>query len=54
MKKIALKLGVSIDAVVYCMRNNNIPRRSLKESSAISFAGKKLSYKENLKLSLVL
>ncbi len=53
MREIAQKLGVSIDAVVYFMRKNKIPRRSLSETSAILFKNKKLSFKKKKKLSLV-
>lgn len=51
MRKIAQRLGVNIDAVVYCMRKNNIKRRSLAEANAIAFQNKKLSFKEQVKLS---
>lgn len=51
MKEIAQKLGVSIDAVVYCMRKNKIERRSLKEANAVSFQNKKLSFHKQIKLS---
>ncbi|OGI46715.1 hypothetical protein A2121_02010 [Candidatus Nomurabacteria bacterium GWB1_40_6] len=51
MLKIAQKLGVSIDAVVYCMRKNKIKRRSLIEANVISFQNKKLSFNEQVKLS---
>ena len=30
MKKVAEKLGVSLDAIVYFMRHNNLKRRTLK------------------------
>ncbi len=51
MNEIAQKLGISIDAVVYCMRKNKIKRRSLKEANALAFENKKLSFREQLKLS---
>ncbi|MEK7088787.1 MAG: hypothetical protein AAB913_01510 [Patescibacteria group bacterium] len=51
MNKIAQKLGVSIDAVVYCMRKNGIKRRSLVEANAIAFQNKKLSFREQTRLS---
>ena len=51
MLKIAKKLDVSIDAVVYCMRKNNIKRRSLAEANALTFQNKKLSFQEQTKLS---
>src|SRR3990167_11003757 len=50
MKEIAKKLGVSIDAVVYCMRKNKIKRRSLIEANVISFRNKKLSFNKRVKL----
>jgi hypothetical protein len=53
MGEIAKKLGVGIDAVVYFMRKNKILRRSLKENNALLFEKKKLSFKENRKLSLI-
>lgn len=52
MREIAQKLGVSIDAVVYFMRKNKIPRRSLSETSAILFKNKKLSFQEKKKLPI--
>lgn len=51
MREIAEKLDVSIDAIVYFMRKNRIPRRSFKETSALLFENKKLSFRENNKLS---
>ena len=50
-REIADKLNVDVDAVVYCMRKNNIKRRSFAEASAVSFKNKKLSFSENKKLS---
>ena len=51
MKKVSDKLGISIDAVLHCMRKNNISRRSFTEANAIVFQNKKLSFKEKVKLS---
>lgn len=51
MREIGQKLGVHIDAVAYCMRKNQIKRRSKVEASAISFQNKKLSFRERVKLS---
>lgn len=52
MLGISKRLGVGIDAVVYCMRKNKIKRRSLVEANIISFQNKKLSFHEQVKLSL--
>ena len=52
MREIAEKLDISIDAVVYFMRKNKIPRRSLSETNALLFKNKKPSFQENNKLSL--
>ena len=51
MREIAEKLGVSMDAIVYFMRKNKIARRSLKETRALIFKNKKLSFKEKRELS---
>lgn len=50
MKRIAEKLGVSPDAVIYFMRQHSLKRRTLKEDSVVRFMYKPLSYrmKENL------
>ncbi len=53
MREISEKLGVNIDTVVYFMRKNKIPRRSLKEANALLFKNKKLSFKENNTLSFI-
>ncbi len=45
MKTIALELGVSIDAVCYFMRHNNLARRSVSENESIKLERKPLSYK---------
>jgi len=44
MKQIAGHFGVSLNAVVYCMRHHGIPRRTLKECSKISFDKKPVSF----------
>lgn len=44
MKTISVQLGVSLDAVCYFMRKNNLVRRSVVENEAIKFKRKKLSY----------
>jgi len=51
MREIAENLDVSIDAVVYFMRKNKIPRRSSSETNAIVFKNKEPSFRENKKLS---
>ena len=51
MKEIAKKLGVSIDAVCYFMRRNNLKRRSFSESNQIVFLKKKLSFSLARKLT---
>ena len=51
MREIAEQLDVSIDAVVYFMRKNEILRRSLKESNALVFQNKELSFSEKTGLS---
>ena len=51
MREIAERLDVSIDAVVYFMRKNKLSRRSSSETNAIVFKNKKLSFRENTKLS---
>lgn len=52
MKEIAENFGVSVDAVVYFMRHNKLPRRSLKESNKVAFDKKPLSFKLKKNLSL--
>ncbi|OGI16739.1 MAG: hypothetical protein A3J63_05205 [Candidatus Moranbacteria bacterium RIFCSPHIGHO2_02_FULL_40_12b] len=42
---VANKLGVSIDAVFYCMRKNGIKRRKKHESNAIRYERQKPSFK---------
>jgi hypothetical protein len=37
VQDVANKIGVSIDAVVYCMRKNDLPRRKSSESNSIKF-----------------
>jgi len=50
MFDVARYFGVSIDAVAYTMRKNDIPRRSLKEASKWSFQNKKMTFKrKNIK-----
>lgn len=44
MREIAEKFNVSIDAIVYGMRKQNIPRRSFKETNALLFENKKPSF----------
>ena len=51
MREISLSLNISMDAVVYCIRKNNIPRRSPQESNALVFKNKKLSFHEVSTLS---
>lgn len=51
MKKVAEKLGVSLDAVVHFMRRHNLKRRTLKEDSVIRFKNKPLSYSLKNKLT---
>jgi len=46
MRQIADRLGISLDAVVYFMRRNNLPRRSLAESNRLKFDRKKPSFSE--------
>jgi len=46
MLDVAKYFGVSIDAVTYAMRRNDIPRRSLKEASKWSFENKKMTFKK--------
>lgn len=53
MREIAAKLGLGIDAVVYFMRKHKIPRRSFKESNALLFQNKKLSFTEKCNLSSI-
>lgn len=50
MRRVAERLGVSIDAVTYFMRRHKLNRRTLQEDSAIRFRNKPLSYsiKQNL------
>ena len=52
MREIAEKLNIGIDTIVYFMRKNKIRRRSLVEANAIAFQNKKLSFHEQIKLSL--
>lgn len=51
MSDIAKKLGVTLNAIVYCMRKNNIERRTLTQSQTILFDNKQPSFKERTKLS---
>ncbi len=51
MKKVAETLGVSLDAVTYYMRHNNLKRRTRKEDSILRFKNKPLSFEINKKLS---
>ena len=44
MREIALYFNVSINAVVYAMRHNKIPRRSLKDANKLTFEHKKPSF----------
>lgn len=45
MKMVAEHLKVSLEAVVYFMRKNNLKRRTLKEDSVVRFAKKPYSFK---------
>lgn len=51
MREISEKLNVSIDAVVYCMRKNKIPRRTFVETRALVFKNKKASFTRVKKFS---
>ena len=51
IRMIALKLGVSIDAVTYFMRHNGLKRRTMKESNRLCFEQKPLSFKIKKNLS---
>ncbi len=44
MREVAVSLGVSIDAVVYCMRKHKLRRRTLEEDSVMRFSKKPLSF----------
>lgn len=44
MSEVAKKLGISIDAVVYMMRKNNLPRRNLRDANIALFNSKKASF----------
>jgi transcriptional regulator with XRE-family HTH domain len=44
MREIAVRLGVSLDAVVYFMRHHNIERRTYSENKRIQFERKKPSF----------
>jgi hypothetical protein len=44
-QKVAKKLGVSIDAVFYCMRKNKLKRRSKEESNSIRYEKSAPSFK---------
>lgn len=44
VQDVATKLGVPIDAVFYCMRKNNLPRRKANESNSIKFERCELSF----------
>ena len=44
MKQVANELGVSLDAVVYFMRKQNLLRRTLREDSVVRFAKKLPSF----------
>lgn len=48
MKKVAEAIGVSMDALVYYMRKNNLKRRSVSENEKIKFSRKPLSFKLSL------
>ena len=52
MKKVAETLGVSVDAVTYFMRHNNLKRRTLKEDSVLRFKNKPLSFRLKKKLTM--
>lgn len=45
MKKVASTIGVSMDALVYFMRKNNLKRRSTSENEKIKFSRKPLSFR---------
>jgi predicted DNA-binding protein YlxM (UPF0122 family) len=45
VQDVATQLGVSIDAVFYCMRKNNLPRRKGNESNLIKFERCELSFR---------
>lgn len=45
VQDISKKLGVSIDAVFYCMRKNKLKRRKKEESNSIRYEKKKPSFK---------
>jgi hypothetical protein len=47
MLDIGKYFGVSLDAVAYAMRKNNLSRRSLKDASAWSFKNKEMTFKRN-------
>ena len=51
MQAVADKLGMSINAVTYHMRKNDIKRRSASEASAALFEKKALSFKQRKRLS---
>ena len=47
MREIGLHFNVSINAVVYAMRSNDVARRSLKDANKIKFENKKPSFLKN-------
>ena len=51
MREIADEFHVSLDAVVYFMRRNGLPRRGFKETNKINFSKKSLSFSLPKKLS---
>ena len=51
-KKIAQEMSVSIDAVYYFMRRNNLKRRSFSEENQLRFNRKKPSFKPKSRLSI--
>jgi hypothetical protein len=57
MQEIARHFNVSLDAVVYAMRKHGIPRRTLKEASALCFKQKAPSFarinKQNAKTKML-
>ncbi len=53
MRDIAGRLGVSLDAVVYFMRRNKLPRRTLLQANRMRFERKLPSFKTRAHLSSV-
>ncbi len=51
-RQIAEKLNVSVDAVYYFMRRNNLSRRTFSEENELRFERKPLSFKVKTNLSL--